>query len=917
MYNKRDKKDEEDANGGNPFAKIQKTSALQEARTFNETPVNPRKCALILTKIIYLLNHGEHLSTQEATDAFFHMTKLFQCKDTTLRRLVYIGIKELSKIAENVYVVTSSLTQDMNSKDDQCRPAAMRALIQITDGTTFQGIERYMKQAIVDKNPAVSSAALVSSLHLGKTIPDGVKRWSNEAQEACNSDNIMVQYHALGLLYHIRRTDRLAVSKLVSKYIRSGLKSPYAICFLIRVAAKLVEDEDGGPDSPYFDFVDSCLRHKSEIVAYEAANAIVNLKCTSQRELTPAIAVLQLFLGSAKPTLRFAAVRTLNKVAINHPAAVMACNVDLENLITDTNRSIATLAITTLLKTGSESSVERLMKQIGTFMSEISDEFKIVVVSATRQLCAKFPKKHNVMMTFLSTMLREEGGFEYKKAIVDTVINIIEDNPEAKEAGLAHLCEFIEDCEHTGLAVRILHLLGKEGPKTSRPAKYIRYIYNRLILENASVRAAAVSSLAKFGAHCEDLLDNILVLLERSCLDTDDEVRDRSVYYLLVLKAKQKILYNSCILNPLQVSLVGLEKALQQYLALESGDNQTQTAFDIKTVPLATIPTPGSYDEQRSRNKVNGVHSSHGDHTTISNQQKKANEQKQSLSSRQDIYAQQLAAVPQISDLPLGPLLKSSLPIELTESETEYVVQCVKHVFKGHIVFQFDLTNTLNDQVLENVKVTFTSPDGYREVTTVTCPKLIFNVAGVSYAVLEIEEPDDGDYSLLLGSCESVMLKYIVKDCDPNTGIVLDDEVGYDDEYALEDVDIVISDFVQKVIKPSFASAWDEFDESNEVDETYALSNFKSIEEATKNIIGFMGMAVAERSDKIPEAKTGGGQVHSHTIFLVGLFRGTDEVLVRAKLALNSNNLEAGVTMKISVRSLNADVATFIASAVV
>lgn len=33
-----------------------------------------------------------------------------------------------------------------------------------------------------------------------------------------------------------------------------------------------------------------------------------------------------------------------------HPDAVTSCNVDLENLISDNNRSIATLAITTLLK---------------------------------------------------------------------------------------------------------------------------------------------------------------------------------------------------------------------------------------------------------------------------------------------------------------------------------------------------------------------------------------------------------------------------------------------------------------------------------------------------------------------------------------------------------------------------------------
>ena len=36
-----------------------------------------------------------------------------------------------------------------------------------------------------------------------------------------------------------------------------------------------------------------------------------------------------------------------------------------------------------------------------------------------------------------------------------------------KENGL---CEFIKDCEHTSLAVKILHLLGQEGPRTSRSA---------------------------------------------------------------------------------------------------------------------------------------------------------------------------------------------------------------------------------------------------------------------------------------------------------------------------------------------------------------------------------------------------------------------------------------------------------------
>jgi coatomer protein complex subunit gamma len=64
------------------------------------------------------------------------------------------------------------------------------------------------------------------------------------------------------------------------------------------------------------------------------------------------------------------------------------------------------------------------------------------------------------------------------------------------------------------LAVRILHLLGKEGPKAKNPSKYIRYIYNRVILEHAPVRAAAVSALAQFAAYCPNLLTNVVVLLK-------------------------------------------------------------------------------------------------------------------------------------------------------------------------------------------------------------------------------------------------------------------------------------------------------------------------------------------------------------------------------------------------------------------
>jgi coatomer protein complex subunit gamma len=86
-------------------------------------------------------------------------------------------------------------------------------------------------------------------------------------------------------------------------------------------------------------------------------------------------------------------------------------------------------------KTGNEASVDRLMKQISGFMSEISDEFKVIIVDAIRSLCLKFPSKQAVMLGFISAVLRDEGGYEYKRAIVEAIFDLVKFIPECKEVG--------------------------------------------------------------------------------------------------------------------------------------------------------------------------------------------------------------------------------------------------------------------------------------------------------------------------------------------------------------------------------------------------------------------------------------------------------------------------------------------------
>lgn len=78
-----------------------------------------------------------------------------------------------------------------------------------------------------------------------------VYKYGNEV-DVLPSFAALLQYHALGLLYHIRKNDRLAVNKMLNKFMRHGLKSPFAYCMMIRVASKLLEEEAGGWEKHIF-----------------------------------------------------------------------------------------------------------------------------------------------------------------------------------------------------------------------------------------------------------------------------------------------------------------------------------------------------------------------------------------------------------------------------------------------------------------------------------------------------------------------------------------------------------------------------------------------------------------------------------------------------------------------------------------
>lgn len=261
--------------------------------------------------------------------------------------------------------------------------------------------------------------------------------------------------------------------------------------------------------------------------------------------------------------------------------------------------------------------------------------------------------------------------------------------------------------------------------------------------------------------------------------------------------------------------------------------------------------------------------------------------------SREEQYADQLQVIPGIEKL--GPIFKTCESVDLTEPETEYRVQCVKHIFSRYVVLQFECLNTLSDQLLEKVYVRLESAPGYKILTEIACEQLPYNKQGSIFCVLEFpESPIE-----TLGTFGAT-LEFIVRDCDSTTGLP-DSGEGYADTYPLEEVEITCADqFRTRAAADDWEATWDRAAAAAEACDTFGLSQ-TDVEDAAKAVCEHLGL---------PKSAIGGEAVKE--IRGSGIWRSGVPVLVRARLAI----AQGAVTMQLSARSPREDIATLLLAAV-
>jgi coatomer subunit gamma len=87
------------------------------------------------------------------------------------------------------------------------------------------------------------------------------------------------------------------------------------------------------------------------MVTYEAAKSLCELSENVKLDLESPYASLLLFISNGNSVLKYSALKVLNRLASHNPTLVSQSTSELEPLINDSNSSVASVAISTLLKT--------------------------------------------------------------------------------------------------------------------------------------------------------------------------------------------------------------------------------------------------------------------------------------------------------------------------------------------------------------------------------------------------------------------------------------------------------------------------------------------------------------------------------------------------------------------------------------
>ncbi|KAM0679264.1 Coatomer subunit gamma-1 [Binucleata daphniae] len=535
---------------------------------FSKSPFLTRKATKALNLLLsYTATHT--LKPEHAKNLFFYILRGLNSEDIFLKSLLYSALMQL-KTSES-FLAISSLTKDLNSDYSHIvKSKALLTLFVICPQQMINDFDKYVSQSLISKFENRRDAGILCCLLYCTIEKESVKKWVMNLDLA--RDSTIKGYHALSLLSHTKKNLLNTID--CKKYNNA--------CNLVILNLMLLHKHSY---TRFRETIKMYLQSRDEMTLIEVCRIISKLD-EKDVYMSSVISILSGMLRSTKKHIKFAAVRTVlqyirnseevcidndennnvvfdatsyynnnyyvkNKKIKTHNRYINTLSVlnkEIEELLSSTNKTLSMMAITILLNTVTEETIERVLKNLPDMINDMTDTFKTVVISALLNMSKK-KEKEEIFLKFVQKCIYNKGSIEFKRYLINVLKNLsdeIQYNDKKRDGSdktfnvhmsliddiLDIFSSFIEDSPSPILTMDVLNLMGMYVGKSKNYKKYIVHVLNRLILENSYVRCAALQCLYFISLDVKEIKERITKVFDKCKCDEDELVAEEAEFLL-------------------------------------------------------------------------------------------------------------------------------------------------------------------------------------------------------------------------------------------------------------------------------------------------------------------------------------------------------------------------------------------------
>lgn len=835
-----------------------KEEVFQDIKIFNSKTPDVVACKRLLLKLLTMVNRGTELTDDEVSTVFFGLNFLFNDQNQGLKKIVYLAVKEMVQ-QPSFFVLTNTLLKDAKDKNETSKIDALKVIPYVIASNNPIQSEQLFRVALTDKNIAVANATIKAGYSISLTHPEHIKNCVDKIEDLLLREPGQAHYHGINVLYNIKKNDMLSFVKILLTLIKKT--SSYSILTsiqLIRYCKQVLELGilDAAAERAIFEWL-AKQHNRNNTVVIEVAKATVSLRNITNSELLPIISSVQMFLMSINSINVYSALKIFDKL-VDNPAksALLTSTTEIEALLGHSNKAIRSMALNILMKISREDKIVELFDKAYEMFGDLPDSIKISVIASSEEISRKYPDKTKDTIYFLWRCLRDRGEYDFKVRVIGKITQLMKKKKDLYDRVFDFFCEYIEDPFSPKLALMILNVFVENIQFTTDPRRYLRFILNRLHLDDGKIRAASITCLGEIACKVPSIRSECNSIISSYARDIDDEVRERAYYYSNLLEGKP-------LFEPSEEIFTAETAALIQ--SLIQSHNEGEGKLDLSQIvssatqpssPTVVSPARGPQTGAASRDPAAQV-----------------SQVRQPISKTNlvdESFANFIKNNEDFADF--GPIMLSIPTTDVSDKDSEVYVRLAKHFFEEHLVLEYTIKN--QDDQHDFVEVTPSCTVDDEEILQVynkiSNSRISNGAEGKIFVCLQ-KNPE-----LKIAATEvKTEIKFKAQ-------VLEGDEIAneYDDEFNCEPTVIKLSDFMTGVPlrKGEFKELWTSSGFATK-QEKYKL-DYKTVDAAVSQIVKHFGLSVCDNSDVlVPNS-------NSHSLYLHGRYLNTDPVLLQCKIGI-------------------------------